>query len=259
MDWHEDLEDYINAKNNIIKHQSKDDWTVLNANNEDSAKLADNAPAKIFWIGKKKGDNWAIWNDNQLMVNGETIISRNQIKLKTHPDNLLFAAAIAKLHEIPNQTIIDVMKEFGGVEHRLEFIKTINDVHFYNDSSCTTPESTEVAIDQFPEGQLVLLLGGSSKHSDFSFLASKIKNNNVRVYLYGEEGEKIKQAIKKAGGQDLIINYNKSKNFEEIIKDAFAHAKPKDSIVLSPACASFDIFKNAKERGNQFKDIVNKL
>ncbi len=259
LDWHEDLADYIHAKNNLIKHQTKNDWAVLNANNEDSAKMANGTPGQIFWVGENKGENWAIWEGDQLIINGETITSRDQIKLKTHPDNLLFSATIAKLHNVPNQTIADVMKEFGSVEHRLKFVKTVNDIHFYNDSSCTTPESAEVAIDQFPEGQLILLLGGSSKNADFSFIASKIKNHNVRAYLYGKEGAKIKQAIEEAKGQDLIINYNQSGNFEEIVKDAFAKANPEDNIVLSPACASFDMFKNSKNRGNQFKEIVNEL
>jgi UDP-N-acetylmuramoylalanine--D-glutamate ligase len=259
LDWHEDLEDYINAKNNVIKHQTKNDWAVLNVNNEDSAKLAEDASAQIFWIGEKKGDNWADWKNDNIVVNGETIINIKDIKVKTHPDNLLFSAAIAKLHNVPNQTIIDAMKEFSGVEHRLEFVRMVNGIHFYNDSSCTTPESAEVAIDQFPHDKLILLLGGSSKHSHFSFLVSKILNNKIRVYLYGQEGRKINKELTEIGGKDLIINYNESKDFEEIIKDAFVNAKSGDDIVLSPACASFDMFKNSKDRGNQFKDIINKL
>ena len=259
LDWHEDLQDYINAKNNIIKHQSKDDCAVLNANNEDSAKMAQGAPAQIFWIGQKKGDNWAIWEGNELIVNNEKIISREQIKLKTHPDNIAFAAAIAKLHNVPTKTIVDVMKEFGGVEHRLEFVRTVNNIHFYNDSSCTTPESAEVAIDQFPEGKLILLLGGHSKKAEFGFLASKIKNHNVRAYLYGDEGATIQKALEEANAKNQIIHYNKSKDFKRIIEDVFAQANPNDNIILSPACASFDMFNNAKERGKIFKDIVNNL
>ena len=266
LDWHENLQDYINAKNNIIKHQSKDDWAVLNVNNEDSAKLALSAPAQIFWVGEKRGDNWADWEEDNIVVNGEKIINIKDVKIKTHPDNLLFAAAIAKLHQVNSQTIIDVMKEFSGVEHRLEFVRDIGGVSFYNDSSCTTPESAEVAIEQFPLGKLILMLGGSSKKAEYGFLASKIKRSNVRVYLYGEEGEVIRQAITEASAEDQIITYNTparpaggSKNFEEIIKDVFAQAKEGDSIVLSPACASFDMFKNSKERGKIFKEIVDKL
>lgn len=259
MDWHEDLQDYINAKNNLIKHQAKNDWAVLNANNEDSAKLATDAPGKIFWIGEKRSKNWADWENDNIVVNGETIINIKDVKVKTHPDNLLFASAIAKIHNIPKETIAQVMKEFKGVEQRLEFIRTINGISFYNDSSCTTPESAEVAIEQFPLGKLILLLGGSSKHADFSFLASKIKNCNVRAYLYGAEGGRIKKAIEEIGGQNQIITYSKSNDFKEIIEDAFAKANSGDNIVLSPACASFDMFKNSKERGRQFKEIVNGL
>ena len=259
MDWHEDLQDYINAKNNLIKHQNKNDWAVLNANNEDSAKLADSAPGKVFWIGEKKGKNWADWIDNNIVVNDEAIIAHDEIKVKTHPDNLLFASAIAKIHGVSNEAIASVMKEFKGVEHRLEFIRKVNDISFYNDSSCTTPESAEVAIEQFPLGKLILMLGGSSKNADFSFLANKIKDCNVRVYLYGLEGARIKDELEKIGGEKLIIKYNTDKNFENIIKDVYKNAKSEDNIVLSPACASFDMFKNAKYRGNEFKKIVTKL
>ena len=259
LDWHEDLEDYINAKNNLIQHQSKDDWAVLNTNSENSAKMANDAPGQIFWIGEKRGDNWANWENDNIVVSDEVIINIKDIKLKTHPDNLLFSAAIAKLHKVANQTIVDVMKVFSGVEHRLEFVRKLNGISFYNDSSCTTPESAEVAIELFPPRELILMLGGSSKKTEYGFLASKIKNNNVRVYLYGKEGEIIKQAIEEAGARDQIINYNQSGNFEEIINDVFSQAKKDDNIVLSPACASFDMFNNAKERGYKFKEIIEKL
>jgi UDP-N-acetylmuramoylalanine--D-glutamate ligase len=259
MDWHEDLQDYINAKNNLIKHQTKDDWAVLNANNEDSAKLAGDAPGKVFWVGKNKSENWADWIDNKIVVNGDTIIGHDEIRVKTHSDNLLFAAAIAKIHNVPNNLIAEIMKEFKGVEHRLEFVKTINGINFYNDSSCTTPESAEVAIGQFPADKLILMLGGSSKNADFSFLAAKIKDTGVRVYLYGLEGIRIKDEIEKIGGGNLIIKYNPDKNFGNVVKDVFKNTKPDDNVVLSPACASFDMFKNAKYRGYEFKELVHKL
>jgi UDP-N-acetylmuramoylalanine--D-glutamate ligase len=259
MDWHEDLQDYINAKNNLIRHQTKNDWAILNTNNEDSAKLAGGAPGKVFWVGKNKSENWTDWIDNKIVVNGETIIGHDEILVKTHSDNLLFAAAIAKIHNVPNNLIAEVMKEFRGVEHRLEFVKTINGINFYNDSSCTTPESAEVAIEQFPLGKLILMLGGSSKNADFSFLAAKIKDCDVRVYLYGLEGTRIKDEIEKIGGENLIIKYNPDKKFENIVKDVYKNAKSGDNVVLSPACASFDMFKNAKYRGYEFKELVHKL
>ncbi len=264
MDWHENMEDYVNAKKNLIAHQTPNDWAVLNANDENSSKLAEHAPDQIFWVNKKEGKAWAVWEDNELLIkfgNVENkIMKKEEVTVKTHPDNLLFATALATLHEVNSKTIKKVMATFQGAEHRLELVRELDTgIKFYNDSSCTTPESAEVAIDQFPKGKLILLLGGSSKNADFSFLAYRIVQNEVRVYLYGDEGQRIKEAVEKENGQNLILNYNKSKNFEEIVKDVTEYGKREDNIVLSPACASFDMFKNAKERGNKFKEIVNSL
>ena len=260
LDWHKNLEDYINAKTNILRHQKITDWAVLNANNENSAKLAHSTPAQQFWIGQQTGDNWAVWEDGYLRLSFggevENIVHYDQLIVKTHPDNILFVAAIAKLHYVPASTIEEQMKLFKGVEDRLEFVRTLKDVHFYNDSSSTSPESVLVALDQFVPSKLILLLGGSSKKADFSFLAAEMVKFRVRAYLYGKEGQVIKEALLAAGGENLILDYDTSGDFKKIIKSAFKMAKPEDSIVLSPACASFDMFKNSKERGKLFKQIV---
>ena len=257
LDWHESLKDYISAKENILKHQDHTDWAVLNAANENSSKLIHSTPAQAFWINEKRGENWAIWDDGYLKLSFdkkiENILHYDQLNVKTHPDNLLFAAAIAKLHIVPISTIEEQIKLFNGVEHRLEFVRTVKDIHFYNDSSSTSPESAMTALDQFIPSKLILMMGGSSKKADFSFLASEIVQKRVRVYLYGEEGQLIKEAMLVAGGEGLIIDYNQSGNFKEIIKSVYKIAKPEDNIVLSPACASFDMFKNYEERGRIFK------
>ncbi len=263
LDWHDTLEAYTAAKTNILRHQQSSDWAVLNAADENVKKLATSTPAQPFWINEKQGDNWAVWEDGYLKISfdgkEENILHFDQLTIKTHPDNLLFAATIAKLHIVPTTTIEEQIKLFKGVEHRLEFVRTIKDIHFYNDSSSTSPESAMTAIDQFLPKKLILLLGGSSKKADFTYLAEKIVEQNVRVYLYGAEGQVIKESILSAGGENLILDYNKSSNFKEIIESAYQFAQPEDSIVLSPACASFDMFKNAKDRGNQFKEIAKGL
>ncbi len=263
LDWHESMQEYISAKENILKHQNDSDWAVLNANNENSAKLVYSTPAQQFWVGQKRGDNWVIWEDGYLKLcfdqKVENVLHFDQLNIKTHPDNLLFATAIAKLHSVPTSTIEEQMKLFNGVEHRLEFVRTLKDIHFYNDSSSTSPESAMTAIDQFLPKKLILLLGGSSKNADFSFLASEIVNQKVRVCLYGEEGQNMKEAILAVGGQNLILEHDKSSDFKNIIQSAYKMAKREDSIVLSPACASFDMFKNAKDRGYRFKEMVNNL
>ncbi|MBU1018124.1 UDP-N-acetylmuramoyl-L-alanine--D-glutamate ligase [Patescibacteria group bacterium] len=263
LDWHDTLEAYIAAKTNILRHQKPSDWAVLNATDENVKKLATSTPAQHFWINKKQGDNWAVWQDGYLRLSfdgrEENVLHFDQLTIKTHPDNLLFAAAIAKLHIIPLTTIEEQIKLFKGVEHRLEFVRTIKDIHFYNDSSSTSPESAMTAIDQFLPKKLILLLGGSSKKADFAYLAGKIVQQGVRIYLYGAEGQTIKESILSAGGEGLILDYNQSGDFKNIIQSAYQFAKPEDSIVLSPACASFDMFKNAKDRGNQFKEIISSV
>lgn len=263
LDWHMDFDDYVRAKSNILRHQTNEGWAILNANNLNSAKLTYSTIGKHFWIGDQRHSNWAVWERGYLKVcfddRIENVLHYDQLNCKTHPDNILFAVAIAKIHEVPLTTIEEQIKLFTGVEHRLEHVRTINDVHFYNDSSSTSPESSMAAIDQFLPKKMILMLGGSSKEADFSPLAQKITDEKVRVYLYGKEKDNLEAALKEAGGETLILNKDASKDFKKIIQSVYELAKPEDSIVLSPACASFDMFDNAKKRGEEFKKVVGKL
>ena len=264
LDWHEDLEDYIHAKGNLIAHQTKGDWCILNANDENSSKLAEKAKSQIFWVGKDKGQYWASWKgDNLIATNREEeviqILKKSDLKVKTHPDNILFAVASSLIHGVDRKLIKEVLSEFSGMPQRLEFVREVDKIRFYNDSSCTTPESTEVALKAFPEGKLILLLGGSTKHSDFSFMAHHIVETGTRVYLFGAEGPRLQAAIEAEGGKALILRVNESGEFTKIIHEAYELADSDDNIVLSPACASFDMFKNSKERGRLFNEIVKSL
>jgi len=263
LDWHENMEDYIHAKTNLIAHQNENDWCVLNSDDQNSAKLSRSAPGRQLWIGKQEGANWVIWADDHLIaqLDGKkmTILNKQDLKIKTHPDNILFTVAVSLLHKADPELIEETLIEFEGVENRLEFVGDINGIAFYNDSACTTPESAWVAIQQFPEGKVILLLGGSSKKADFSFLAHHIAETRTRVYLYGEEADRIRNALKEEGCADLILNAETPDSFIEIINETYQKANSRDYIVLSPACASFDMFKNSKDRGKQFKDIVKSL
>ena len=264
MDWHENLEDYTNAKANLIAHQNHNDWCVLNRNDENSSRLGKKTPGKIFWLNSDEGNNWCTWKDGDLISkfedgNEQKVLSKNDLMVKTHPDNILCAAAISLIHGSKPSLIKKELADFKGAEHRLEFVKEIDGIKFYNDSACTTPESAKVAIQQFPAGKLILLLGGSSKNSDFSFLAHDIIDNQVRPYLYGAEGRRIQEAIKTENKNYPIMMLDESADFPAIIIRAKEMTQAGDSIVLSPACASFDMFKNAKERGKQFKEIVDSL
>lgn len=263
MDWHENEEDYIHAKANLITHQTKDDWAVLNAGNENSHRLAIKAPGKVFWLNEERGKSWAVWRGDKVVARfGEQefeVLSKKDLFVKTHPDNVLAAVAVSLIHGVSPELIRKELMAFKGVEQRLEFVREIEGVSFYNDSACTTPESVIVALGQFEKGKLILLLGGSSKNSDFSFMAHHISEAKARVYLYGAEGEKIEAAMREEGAEELILHRDETQDFEKIIKHAQSFGKAGDSIVLSPACASFDMFKNSKERGKLFKEMVGKL
>lgn len=263
LDWHTTIEEYVAAKANLLRYQNENDWALLNANDENSAKLEAVVKGQLFWIGRKEGPAWTVWEDGYLKIHfdghTENALHYDQLNIKTHPGNILFAAAIAKLHFVPLSTLEEQIKQFTGVEHRLEYVRTLKDVHFYNDSSSTSPESAMAAIDQFIPRKLILLLGGSTKKADFAYLAQKMAKEKVRAYLYGDEGEAIKKALLEAGGKDLILAHDTSGDFEIIIQKAYSFARPEDSVVLSPACASFDMFTNAKERGKEFKKIVETL
>lgn len=263
LDWHENEEDYIHAKANLIAHQTPNDWAVLNAADENSTKMADRAPGQIFWINKKESKAWAVWDKDQLVAQfgstPVTVLSKSDLTVKTHPDNVLAAVAVSLIHGAEPAIIKKALTGFKGVEHRLEFVREINGVKLYNDSSCTTPESAIVATQAFPIGSLILLLGGSTKYADFSFMAHHIKLTKTRAYLYGAEGERIRQALLDDGAKKLVLKLDTTRDFKTIIQNALSMAKPGDNLVLSPACASFDMFKNSKERGKLFKQIVSSL
>lgn len=263
LDWHENLEEYAHAKANLIAHQNHHDWCILNSQDENSSKLGKKTPGKIFWLNTDEGNNWATWKSGNLVAKFENkeirVLNRNDLSVKTHPDNILCVVAISLIHRVTPTLIKEQLAKFKGPEHRLEFVKEVEGVKFYNDSACTTPESAKVAIHQFPAGKLILLLGGSSKNSDFSFLAHEIIDYQVRPYLYGKEGPRIQEAIKAEDPDYPIMASDESADFPAIIIRAYQMAQPGDNIVLSPACASFDMFKNAKDRGKQFKNIVATL
>ncbi len=263
LDWHENLDDYANAKRNLILHQQPGDWAVLNANDENSAKFAPDVKGNLLWVGQAQGSQWILWKEGKLVAKWEgqkiEFGSREQISLKTHQDNLAFAAGLGLIHGLEPAEIFEGLISFPGTPQRLEYVGQKDGVSFYNDSACTTPESAQVALREFPSGKLIVLLGGSSKNSEFDYLALDLKRHQTRVWLYGAEGDRIRSAIEGQDSKDLILGQDRSGDFEGLVRQAFASAQPEDAVVLSPACASFDLFKNSKDRGAQFKSIVLKL
>lgn len=266
LDWHRSSEEYISAKTNIVSHQSSEDFAVINVDHPGSSGFSDKTVSKQISVSLFKEQNPGVFVKNEIVMrnfNGkiEEILPTKDIYLRGrhNVENISAAAAAASVVGVGVGDIAKVAKSFKGLPHRLEFVREIEGVKYYNDSFSTTPETAIAAIKSFTE-PLILILGGSEKESDYSDLAEEInRSNNIRkVVLIGDTAEKIEGAIGKFGKyREKFIKG--TKNMTEIVLSTKSVATAGDVVLLSPASASFGIFKNYKDRGEQFRSIVNKL
>jgi UDP-N-acetylmuramoylalanine--D-glutamate ligase len=243
LDWHKDEQEYIQAKANMVSHQTENDYAVINRDYENSRKIGEQAGGQKIWISGK-----------DLGIVPEEIRLRGE----HNRENIVAAMTAAKLAGVEEKVCRQVVKEFKGLEHRLEETATVKGVTYFDDSFSTVPETTIAAIKAFYE-PVILIAGGSEKGSDFTQMGEEIvKAKNIKaVILIGMMTDRIEEAIKQAGGGKKIIRGGKG--MPEIVAMAAAEAQQGDVVVLSPAAASFDMFKNYKDRGNQFKTEVIKL
>ncbi len=256
LDYHKDTEEYIEAKANIVRYQKEKDFAVLNADNQVSSSFAALTPAEIYCFSRFKKVNGAYVKDGKIYLFGQLIGETKKLKLigSHNWDNICAATVVAWIIGVGSKAIKSGVFGFSGLEHRLELVRKIKGVIFYNDSFSTTPETTTAAIRSFNQ-PIILIAGGSEKGADFSHLGKEIANSSVRVLvLIGKEAKRIRKAVLDAGFKEKIIF--QPKNMKEIVKSAFSQAKAGDVVLLSPACASLDMFKNYKDRGDQFKKYV---
>jgi UDP-N-acetylmuramoylalanine--D-glutamate ligase len=268
LNWHADLEEYKNAKSNIFRFQEIDDIAVYNALSNNSRDIAAFSGAQTIvpygvpaggrqHLGKEVSvyvkDDRIFYEDTEICGTGDVaLIGRHNL------ENICAAiAATWKLINGNTAAIKKVVKSFSGLEHRLEFVKYYNGVRFFDDSFSTTPETAIAAIQAFEEPK-VLILGGSDKGVSFEALAEAVTNNNVRqVLAIGTMGPVIAEALLKRGFQ--AISNDQLDTMQAIVKVACKVARTGDVVLLSPACASFDMFKDYKDRGDQFKRAVRNL
>ncbi|MEK7550931.1 MAG: UDP-N-acetylmuramoyl-L-alanine--D-glutamate ligase [Patescibacteria group bacterium] len=241
MDWHKNQDEYISAKRNIVLHQSKSDFAVINKEYVSSKNFGNLTKGKVIYFSKT--------SLNKKYKKG--LLLRGQHNL----ENIAAAVRVAEILKITDNTILDTVLNFKGLEHRLELVKTINGVTFYNDSFATGPQPTIAAIKSFTVPE-TLILGGSDKGLDYEELRREIeKRENVKnLILIGEIGQKIAGNIKNKN----IINLGKT-DMNKIVKKAYEITPKGGVVIFSPAAASFDMFENYKDRGNQFKKAVEKL
>lgn len=263
LDYHGDIAEYQIAKFNILKFQTQDDFAVLNADSTFSFELLDTTKSKKKFFSKIKEADAIVTNNNEVMIDpsGRNIRVCDQSEIKLfgvhNLENIAAATLVADMLNINSEIVKEAVKEFSGLPHRLEFVAEVSGVKYINDSYATNPDPTIAAIDSFSQTK-ILILGGSSKGADFSMLAQKIAAGNVSsVVLIDPEGSKIKTALIESGFKGRIVEGKT--NIDEIVQSSSFEAKSGEIVILSPACASFGMFKNYKERGEKFKDAVLKL
>ena len=240
LDWHVSMEEYAEAKRQIVANQQEGDIAILNPDDPIVKTFAKNLQSTVRWF------------DELSTVNCQL----SKVHFKSHPSTIRAAVTAARALHVSEENIQKVLSTFRGVSHRLEFVRELDGVKWYNDSSCTTPESAITACEAFPEGSLILLLGGRDKGMDFTKLYQVIKERKVRVIPYGEMAANIAIHIPK---NQLLQNSPFSilhSQFSQVVETARKKANAGDNVVLSPACASFDMFQNAKERGKIFEELV---
>lgn len=265
LDYHDSVEDYVDAKRNILRFQKPTDFAVLNRDYLATNESDIYTEGKVYFISRERKVNEGcyVYNDAfWVRQNGKEkkIIDTKNILLpgKHNWENIGAAIMAAKLAGVKEESIVSVLKTFKGLEHRLELVREVNGVRYFDDSFSTTPETAIAAIEAFTEPE-ILILGGSSKNSDFTQLGNTISEaQNIKAIIgIGEEWKRIKESLHDLPHHVLIVEGADS--MHKAVRAAAAIARRGDVVILSPACASFDMFKNYKERGNLFKEEVFKL
>ena len=267
LDYHASLEEYRRAKEAIVKYQNEQDFAVINADYPASEEIGQTSAGKKYFVtmqGEVEYGCYVKHDTVMLSLNPKQAVAvldckDLQLRGKHNLENVCAATLAASLAGAGIDAIRSVLKTFRGLEHRLEFVGEIGGVAYYNDSFSTTPETSIAAIRAFTDPEVVIL-GGSSKNSDFSDLGRTIAQakNIEALVLVGQEADRIELAITQAGGTNASI-LRGAKNMQEIFEQVKPLAKSGSVILLSPACASFGMFKNYKDRGEQFKEEVYRI
>lgn len=260
MDRHHTMEQYIEAKARIFVNQKEDDALVLNADDPVAFSLREKSPSRVFLFSRKiLVENGAFVRDGKIVLRKdgreETVCGTGEIALPGahNLENALAAALVAFLGGVPVTAIAGTLKSFAGVAHRLERVCSIKGVNFYNDSKGTNTDATRKALEAFSV-PIVLIAGGYDKGGTFADLAESMHGRVKKAVLMGQVRERLAAAL-----AEKRIPWIYADSLESAVATAFQAAAPGDVVLLSPACASWDMFSNYEERGDRFKAAVRKL
>jgi len=259
LDRHRTFTAYTDAKARIFENQQPTDFAVLNADDRTCVELAARTRAKVFWFSRKKEVNQGAYvHEGRVFFRNSSgpheILPISEIPLKGahNVENVLAAVSIGALMGCKPAQIRKAVREFTAVEHRLEHVATIRGVEYYNDSKATNVDATIKALESFP-ANIHIILGGKDKGSDYSVLNDLLRVRAKRVYTIGAAAQKIESQIK--GAAEIV----RAETLENAIKRATEVAQPGDVVLLAPACASFDQFRNYEHRGRVFKEVVAEI
>ena len=255
LDIHKDMEEYVDAKKNIFRFHNPGDLLVFNGDNAITASFAGAGQTHFF---SRKGRTNCVWEeDGVIFRRGEQILKTADILIPgTHNVENYMAAIAAVDGLVSNETICRVARNFGGVEHRIELVRIKDGVKFYNDSIASSPSRTIAGLRSFPQ-KVILIAGGYDKHIPYDVLGPEICEHVRKLFLCGATAGKIRAAVERTGmEQPEIVSCG---DFESAVRAAAAAARAGDIVLMSPASASFDQFKNFMVRGECFKKIVKEL
>lgn len=262
LDMHASMQEYIDAKNNILAYQTFSDIAVLNYDNELTRNLSATVKGKLYYFSRLSPlDEGAFLDGNELILklNGqkEVISSREKLKLlgDHNVENILTAALVARLTGVGLATITNIAESFAGVEHRLELVRELKGVKYYNDSISTTPDRAIAGLKAMTQPTW-LIVGGYDKHLPFDRLATEMIKKCKHLLVLGVTAPQIITEVRKLD-PDFPMTHVSS--IEESVSIASKKAEAGEVVLLSPACASYDMFNNYQERGKLFKDLVEKL
>ena len=256
LDVHKDMAEYVDAKRNIFLHQESEDKLILNADNEITAAFAKEARGEVVTFGRLNDGDIVLKGDT-ITFNGRSILNVRDILIPGVHNQENYMAAIAAVDGlVPEEVIVSFAKRFGGVAHRIELVRELDGVRYYNDSIASSPSRTIAGLKSFDQ-KVILIAGGYDKHIPYDVLGPYITSSVKHLILTGDTAEKIRLATERApeyrpGNPEITL----CDDLKEAVLKAREIAGSGDVVLLSPASASFDRFKNFEERGNVFKALV---
>ncbi|CAJ1181899.1 UDP-N-acetylmuramoyl-L-alanyl-D-glutamate synthetase [Companilactobacillus paralimentarius DSM 13238 = JCM 10415] len=257
LDFHKNRANYIKAKMHITKNQTKNDYFVINWNTDEWRKLAEQSNATIVpFSDNQELTSGTYVKDDVIYCNGEKIMNADEIQIpgEHNVQNALAAISVAKMYDVSNEDIVEVLSSFTGVKHRIQYVDTFGGHKFYNDSKATNVEATIVALTAFKK-PITLIAGGLDRGNGFDELIPSLKGKVNNLVVYGQTADKVIASAEKADVSNIV----KVNNLKEAVPEAYKQSDAGDVILLSPAAASWDQFKTFEQRGDQFIQEVETL